>query len=168
MKMQSTMKGGFNVKINIRRGCFETNSSSMHSVCIGEGDLNDLVEKIDFYTGEYGWEHEVLTTTKEKASYLFQQFLYFHDDSSANAKFEKLKELLDSCGIKYDFHYDVGGYIDHDSASMEFIDAIIADADSLLQYLFGDSIVVLGNDNDDWHLEYMANLDKSKYAKIIE
>ena len=52
----------------------------MHSVCIGKGDLNDLVEKVDFYTGEYGWEHKVLTTTKEKASYLFQQFLCFHDD----------------------------------------------------------------------------------------
>lgn len=156
------------MKINIRKSCFETNSSSMHSICIGKGDLNDLVEKVDFYTGKYGWENEVLTTTEEKASYLFQQFLCFHDDSLVNKKFEKLKELLDLCGIKYDFHYDVDGYINHNSVSIEFIDAIITDANSLLQYLFGDSIVVLGNDNDDWHMEYMENLDKSKYVKIME
>ena len=43
------------MKRQIRRGTFETNSSSTHAICIAKDDY-ELKDHIDFHTGEYGWE----------------------------------------------------------------------------------------------------------------
>ena len=44
------------MKRQIRRGVFETNSSSTHAICIAKGDYN-LSKHIDFTIGEFGWEN---------------------------------------------------------------------------------------------------------------
>ena len=45
------------MKRQIRRGCFETNSSSTHAICITKADVNkeDLPSHVTFTHGEFGW-----------------------------------------------------------------------------------------------------------------
>lgn len=51
-------------KIIIRNGIFETNSSSVHSICISKKPVENVKgKKIAFYLGEYGWENETVDTT---------------------------------------------------------------------------------------------------------
>ena len=64
----------------IRRGTFETNSSSMHSLVIeNERSIGKLEEsklklnkkgEIRVHLGEYGWGPEFLKTQQEKLNYL--------------------------------------------------------------------------------------------------
>ena len=77
----------------------------------------------------------------------------------------KLKEILDSHGITYTFekpktvHYDYGdgnewdelyvGYIDHGYDTYEFVYSVLENDDMLIRYLFSDSHVYTGNDNDE-------------------
>lgn len=50
--------------IQIRRGLFETNSSSTHTLVIDKGSLETKVKRIVFDTGEYGWEFDVVKDTQ--------------------------------------------------------------------------------------------------------
>jgi len=61
----------------IRRGVFETNSSSSHSVSIRRGDIKNSYltvnpddSKIHVLFGEYGWGIDTLTSQSERLSYL--------------------------------------------------------------------------------------------------
>ena len=71
----------------IRQGCFETNSSSTHSLTIGK-EIKDYVPEgkylmIDFvYTDEYS----TLTTLKEKVSYLVSQIINNYKYNAPNYK----------------------------------------------------------------------------------
>lgn len=61
------------MKIKIRRSCFETNSSSVHAVCINKNFKKEKITHIeldakkDFYEKNYNLE--------EKANYIFQMCL---------------------------------------------------------------------------------------------
>ena len=48
------------MKRQIRRCCFETNSSSTHAICITKADVNkeDLPSNVTFTHGEFGWEND--------------------------------------------------------------------------------------------------------------
>ena len=41
------------------------------------------------------------------------------------------------------------GYVDHGDELAEFLDIILSNEDLLMRYLFGDSTVYTGNDNQD-------------------
>lgn len=71
---------------NIRKGVFETNSSSMHTIAIdktaihenpaqtrslAQWDSSDGQYIFNIRLGEYGWGYDELTTTTEKLNYLF-------------------------------------------------------------------------------------------------
>jgi hypothetical protein len=40
----------------IRKGVFETNSSSTHSICIAKDDGLTIPKSLHFDFGEFGWE----------------------------------------------------------------------------------------------------------------
>ena len=44
--------------IQIRKGCFETNSSSVHALVIPDDQTISIPTKVTLYSGEYGWENE--------------------------------------------------------------------------------------------------------------
>ena len=49
------------MKTKIRKGLFETNSSSTHSIVIGnngEDVQSNLPEEVYFHGGQFGWEHK--------------------------------------------------------------------------------------------------------------
>lgn len=44
------------MKKQIRRGCFETNSSSTHAICIATDDVLNIPKDIHFGFDDFGWE----------------------------------------------------------------------------------------------------------------
>ena len=158
----------------IRRSVYETNSSSTHAICIAKGGY-ELKDHIDFYTGEYGWECDEYGDLDNKASYLITAILSM-DKESADEKLIQLEGILDeneitytipelnvnSCeyGKKKHYYYDIGyDYIDHAGELRPWLDDLLSDSDKLFRYLFGDSFIVTGNDNDDGFRDRMLIAD---------
>ena len=139
----------------IRRGVFETNSSSVHSICIQKDKNITLPNSVYFSIGEYGWEYDRV----DIASYLYTAILSTYNKDEAEEKIKQIKTVLDKHSISYDFeepiyykgHYGSwldNGYLDHSCEATDFIEAVLNDEDLLLRCLFGtDSCVYTGNDN---------------------
>ena len=136
--------------MKIRRGTFETNSSSTHSIAISKEKVN--IPKgitIRFDIGEYGWAEGEYSFP----SYMYTALLCENDTESI----EKLKSILDFWGVKYKFanpkwehlggyKYLANGYIDHEDETHSIMIEILNDEDLLARALFGDSTVYTGND----------------------
>ena len=99
------------MKCRIRKGVFETNSSSMHSLVIkGEKKINreqlEINEKgfIEVKTEDYTWGYFILETVQEKLNYVVackinEDGLYlFRNDSENNSKHHK---RLARAGIEF-------------------------------------------------------------------
>lgn len=158
----------------IRRGTFETNSSSVHSICIANDDNFELPESIHFELGEYGWE----TGQYPLKDYLYTALveLGFDYKSGSTKKIddaiEKIKSTLEGKGIKctfedLKFYTDKWGTwikneygIDHSWDTQDFINAVLENEDLLLKALFNqNSVVYTGNDNcdkDDYPMCWVA------------
>lgn len=138
---------------NIRKGVFETNSSSTHSVHIDEStDLFDtsLLPNsegvITLTGGEFGWEWDKFNDASNKANYAAIQ--------SSGVIREMLEEALKSqTGAKsinyrfsdnYDDH-DYWAYIDHQSTGMlNFLDSV----EKVRNFIFNPNCwLFTGNDN---------------------
>ena len=125
----------------VRNGVFETNSSSVHSICIQKDKNITLPNSIYFYTDEYGWEFDCVNT----ASYLYTLILNSGDKEE---KLNTLKNILDKHNISYTFEEYKTGYVDHGCEAADFVEAVLNDEDLLLRCLFGAaSCVYTGNDN---------------------
>lgn len=141
------------MKRQIRNSVFETNSSSTHSIAISK--KNPVIGKyIHFRIGEFGWENDCVDT----ADYLYTAIL---EQNDSDELLEQLKNILDGYSIEYEFEEpkyidsESGykwldyGYVDHSNEAREFIFAVLGNEDLLMRYLFGDSSVYTGNDNQD-------------------
>ena len=160
------------MKRQIRKSVFETNSSSTHAICITKKKDNyKLSDHIDFEFGEFGWEYDEYRDVDNKASYLITAIFSF-SKSETDKKLARLKNILDSYNITYSipepkvksytcdkteyFYYDLDyNYIDHAGETKKFVDAVLSDSEKLFRYLFGDSFVITGNDNDDNYRDRM-------------
>lgn len=166
----------------IRKGVFETNSSSTHSICISKEKITSYPSKINFYLGEYGWEEY---TEIDCASYLYTAIAnnYYNPDFDDVANYEDwieyIKEVLDKHDIKYCFEEitkDKYYYIDHGNELYDFLNDLRKDKDKLLRFICGDkSCVYTGNDSgcgDDAPMFYVANViwddDKNKFVQHPE
>ena len=138
----------------IRNNVFETNSSSTHSICISKKPVT-IGKSVYFGIGEFGWENDCADT----ADYLYTAIL---EQNNRDVLLDKLKGILEQYSIEYTFERprfhisDDGkrkwldyGYIDHGYELKEFIDTLLSNEDLLMRYLFGDSCVYTGNDNQD-------------------
>lgn len=145
------------MKRQIRTSVFETNSSSTHSIAISKAPAK-IGKSISFYIGEYGWENDCVDT----ASYLYTAILYIYSREVAEEKIEHLKRILDKHDVSYHFEepkyfissydgcqYLDNGYIDHGAECTDFVEIVLNNEDMLMRYLFGDSCVYTGNDNQD-------------------
>ena len=140
------------MKKQIRSSVFETNSSSTHSIAISKAPVV-AGKYISFGIGEFGWEND----TADTADYLYTAIL---EQNNSSELLNKLKEILDKHSIEYKFEepryvkssygeYLDYGYIDHGYELVEFLDAVLNNEDLLMRYLFGDSTVYTGNDNQE-------------------
>ena len=157
-----------NMKIQIRNSVLESNSSSTHAICISKYHKNTLTlpKCVTFRHGDFGWTFDVLTDTEDKAAYLYQAIfdLNYSDKIIINKYKNKLYDVLWRYGVDcifpsekddYDEHGWVNGYIDHPGELREFVDRIFNNESMLLNYLFGDSFIVTGNDNGDSYHSYL-------------
>ena len=142
--------------IQVRRGVFETNSSSTHSICISKGGYK-IPDKVYFHLDDWGWETGI---EEDTASYLYTAIICCFNEKETDAYLASLKEVLDGLGIEYEMEdpdwrytswgrYSDKGGIDHGNALREVVEAVLNDSDLLLRYLFGDSFIATGNDNND-------------------
>lgn len=135
------------MKVSIRKGIFETNSSSVHSLCISKQQPKRLPESITFYPHDYGQEEEAV----DPGDYLYSAILTF-GEKYKNETLAKLKEILENEGISCKFikpeKDDWVFGVDHVSDLKEFIFMVLSNKKMLFRFLFGqDSIVYTGNDN---------------------
>jgi hypothetical protein len=137
-----------------RRGVFETNSSSTHSITIVPGDfVPDTMPLEDgvcvVYPGEFGWDEESLHDVATKASYALtyakgsrneQELLLMltnvlrYQTGAAQVRFRKSND------------YYEWGYIDHQSN--DIADEIFESAEVLRAFIFNPASC-LHTDNDN-------------------
>jgi len=154
--------------INVRTNIFETNSSSVHAMIITKEKVQPDM-KVYFGFGEYGWENRTYYDTKDKAAYFYTAACSCY----GNEVDQKIKDLLEPYDIQCEFARPVfgrysleSGYIDHSYETVDFVDALLSDADMLIRYLFSeDSFVVTSNDNE-WDDDYIRNAVSVDYDHV--
>ena len=162
----------------IRYDTFETNSSSMHSLCLlnTNNEVQDIKNiSVDF--GEYGWGYDELTTPYEILSY----FWTLVNELEVDNKYRKLllewfpdvnfKRPLESINIRNKVYYDFNGYVDHgsDGWDKKDLDEIFKDKETFLDILY-NGYMCITNDNggdpyeseDSWNYSKKFVPDKTK------
>jgi len=167
----------------IRKGVFETNSSSTHSICIAKDVEITTPKSLHFSFGEFGWECDTLQSLEEKASYLYTGLVA----NGRKEDFDKIAKLLKDKGIdvtadEANFkessytgsdgnlvtytYADNAGYVDHSDEMTDFLNAVCGNEDNLMNYLFSDlSFVITGNDNDEEDVDICVTYPHEEYYK---
>lgn len=109
------------VKQIVRSGVWETNSSSAHSISIGDGSLPFIFDPIipddfgviDINGGEYGRDWYRTNNSLDKANYIAQYYMFNKEMLSMVAE-----AISDICAAKVVFHLD-DGYVDHQAEHKE-------------------------------------------------
>ena len=154
------------MKINKRNNVFETNSSSIHAICIDKKQPTYYPPHLSFRFGEFGWENECYNDYYANASYLYQALLGLTSQYGSKdyiGKYDEcceyIREVLAKHNVECDFEtgeidwhsYMGNGYIDHVNQLDEWFDDLMKDDDKLIRFIFSDnSYIVTGNDNDDF------------------
>ena len=139
--------------VQVRKGVFETNSSSTHSIAIPRdcGATN----YVSFCDGEFGWGFNQV----DPADYFYTAI---HETSETMAeleeKLDRLKDILRDYDIEYHFGdtkceerdgwLDHDGYIDHGYELKDFVDELLNNSGKLARFLSG-GLVFTGNDNSE-------------------
>lgn len=171
------MKGVMSVNkivkaVNIRKGVFETNSSSSHSVTLRKGGESDTrffhvddENRVVVTPDEYGWGYEVLTEPDQKLSYLVTMVMQRLSDNYSVIDDELLHEDEDfkkivECITTYTDYKDVilsdptyksgrfDFYIDHQSYYGS-LDEFLSDWGVTMNQLLFDTGVSIIIDNDN-------------------
>ena len=141
--------------VKIRKGMFETNSSSTHTIIVTNQNCEPGAI-VDFRIGEFGWEFRRLDTIDEKASYLYTMGCYIYDRDIYQDLYEILCKYGVKCTCTEPAEFDkksgwlVNGYVDHGGVddSKQFVDDMLSHEKLLIRYLFSpESFVITGNDN---------------------
>lgn len=162
----------------IRYGMFETNSSSVHSICITKKNkdlLKNAPKELVFHHGDYGWKNAIYYDMQNKANYLYQTIcdLYWCLPKEKEKALNKISKIL----LKYDIlpifsekdvdedGYEIGN-VDHPYDLGEWVESLCRSERKLLRYLFSEeSFVITGNDNADHDVSINVNYKHEEYYK---
>lgn len=141
--------------VKIRKGMFETNSSSTHTIIVTD-QKTEPGNLVDFAIGEFGWKFSRLDTINEKASYLYTMAC----DCLGEDVYPRLYDMLIKYGVEcscsnppvFDKKYNCldNGWVDHcgEGDTRDFVNRMLSHEHALIKYLFSDeSFVITGNDN---------------------
>lgn len=146
---------------NIRRGVFETNSSSQHALSVfkkSKDTLENVPEKVELVLSQYqfGWDEDEFSSFDDKLAYLWLA-AGDAEKSDRESMQNEIKALLYAVGVKeidirerdeYDREWD-WGYIDHGDEAVEFVQKLLKEPDLFYGWLFNDrSLIGTSNDND--------------------
>ncbi len=148
----------------IRRGVFETNSSSSHSISISnKSGLMDTIGPDDngvitLVGGKFGWEVEDYDDARTKANYCIQDIAYpnydkdykvtgvSYDEENAERLIRVIKAQTGCEKVVFDDRAIGDGYVDHQSAGTT--EEAFRDDNSLRMFIFNKhSILHTDNDN---------------------
>lgn len=162
------------MKLKIRNNIFETNSSSVHAICIKKDYKlkdSDIFKYVSFSRNDFGWEPAKYCCCDDKISYLFEMCLdedgknkkinfTFTDDDHFDYKIlsweedsccARLLSFLQKRGIDVQVCFPIlsdGGYIDHCECWGDTIEILLNNEEELESFIFSkDSFVLTGNDN---------------------
>lgn len=138
------------MRFTIRQSVFETNSSSTHAICIAPEYVDNFPDSVTFREEDFGWGGEKTNSLQTKLNYLYAMIGHCEDDSIK----DKIVNILNKHNIKTIFR-GCAGCIDHGDETDMIIKVLADNEELLLRYLFGNSYLVTGNDNDDWYREVM-------------
>lgn len=165
------------MKRQIRQGCFETNSSSVHAICISYSAMDNVADiplKMNFKFGNFGWSRQTLSTIESRASYLYTAIVgctpKLSDCSQMMERLNFVYQTLRKHGVEridfepmeihiFTYKDDMSFYvecpdynnIDHVGECESFVEHVCTDEDALLAFLFNpQSYVETGNDNEDY------------------
>ena len=138
------------MKTQIRKSCFETNSSSMHAIVITNKEPKEIYTgyACEFRVGEFGWEHRRYMDVMDKASYLWTVIV--------NGSLKKVNE-----GTFYTSNYDGKEYenyhleLDIENERYKKIKQAIIDA-----------LVSIGFKNDGWDIRFQEEFEKTSYGSL--
>lgn len=135
------------MKLKIRQGVFETNSSSVHSISIGQAPYNENIydnEDIVINVKDYLDTTEVINKPENRASYLLATVNHLDEDLK---KWEtKIEERFKAFGAK-NVTINGTGRLYSDYLADNFLDNLRDNVIELDNYLFGDTIILIDNDN---------------------
>jgi len=140
-----------------RKGAFETNSSSSHSLVVDadsnlvpQSDIDRMIVDgvINIDSGEFGWERETFSYPLDKLSYLYTDAMLRESDDvdpndCDNAKLETIREAVEEyTGAKVNFKKEAVsswgypfGYIDHESVGLA-ADVTNAGKEAVIDFVF--------------------------------
>ncbi|MBQ8298416.1 MAG: hypothetical protein IJX99_00835 [Clostridia bacterium] len=157
----------------IRRGTFETNSSSTHAICISKEkiDKEELKgKKVHFGFGEFGWDFD---RDVNIPNYIYTIICDATNEKNSQEYINKIKQILDKYGVEYSFEEPIwtkDGYLDFDCGYVDHADctpmqSILADEELFLSLLFDNrSFVATGNDNSGFGEAYEELLGEAEGA----
>jgi len=148
-------------KILVRQNCFETNSSSCHSLSISDNKnvllqtiIPDEQGNIILTGGQWGWEQDYYNNALSKANYCMQDIFDYaygtKEDRTDQSKWQMLQKVIkDQTGaieVSYDFDQLSDGYIDHQSSGIT--EEAFKSEEELKQFIFNpQSYFETDNDN---------------------
>ena len=164
------------MKIQIRNGVFETNSSSTHALCVAK-EMPDMTKvknkQLVFKHKGFGWQFKELHDVESRASYLYEALLDYKSDypDAINWIYETLGKygIEASFEIEYEDEFDrwVGG-IDHSEGLVSFLSYVMRNENHLIKWLFGNSLIITGNDNGDEFNDRVYMYDKEDDHYVLK
>lgn len=145
----------------IRQQCFETNSSSCHSISLANKPTefatiypavrNSRVINIDLGEYEFGWEEADYTGPEAKLAYLLIDIGYLDNPDSLEAKAVSAV-VKDHTGCRLSVTKSgtaySGGYIDHQSEGTCRESGVLSSDEAIKSFVFSpDSVLTTDNDN---------------------
>lgn len=143
--------------IQIRQNSFETNSSSVHVLVIPKDTTINVPKKVFLSGGEYGWQFDTEYST---INYMYQVCIDYGREELekffAYLKRKGVEEIhapelhwvkSEYNGKEFEYAENNDGYVDHVSEIP--LDDMFANENLLDRFLFGDSFIETGNDNED-------------------
>ena len=138
------------MKIQIRRGVFETNSSSVHSISITKNEFkNPLPKQFTINcNGEFGWETCTYNDSSSKAAYLYQAIIYYPIINKTNITFrqEILQGLMDKFIANLE-SYGIEVYCKYRFTKVHRMEYMCGD--KKYNYDYADFVDENGNENKD-------------------
>ena len=150
------------MKVKMRNGCFETNSSSIHSLCIPRSTSYRIPKYVNFYLGRYGWGPDAEINP---GNYLYTYLALTNDTK----RIEQLENILYKHGAEHvsfepynkkEGWYDF--YIDHASESEDWVNSLFADEEKLLHHLFTPGAVLYITNDNSPDREIMREINAAK------
>lgn len=154
------------MKMTVRRGVFESNSSSTHTVAVAnfEYSIDDALNlKEHISVGEFGWGYDEYNDSINKLSYFLTYAARYKSEI-----LDYLKKAFPNC--TFEEGDDDDGYIDHGyDVGSDIWPAFAEDMDLFRAYILDPaSLLIISSDGGDNPTEIMDNKGYTKrYPNLL-